>query len=1297
MEFVEINGAKLAYRLEGPPNAPLFITLHGGRGFGDYKSDFLAYSPLQNTHRILSFDFRGHGQSSETEPYSFRQLVDDIEDDLYSEKEKYFDYRDRLKNIKAKTLVLCAFGKEYRGIAEDSYHDASHSWINAIARIPQTAYPVPTHFQIGDSAHRTVDTGHPESTLAPKLSRRGLDPMISFRLTVVALFCDALVQIVGKEDVIFKLLSEDPQNYPDAPTEAIRRALEIAEGRPIPVGEKLDGSRIKSCRIGTTVATNALLEKKGERFALLTTKGMKDVCEIGDQSRPELFNLNIKKPEVLFTKVVEINERVTIEDYDLNSNPKDRTRSLDDPDLTRTASGEIVRVLKKLDVEETRNALRQLREEGYNSVAVCFMHSYIFPDHEKQVLSIAREERFEFVTASSDISSHIKILRRATSVCSEAYLYPIIRRYVDNFQSGFKVLPQRVEFMCSDGGLRQAHKFSGNEALLSGPAGGVVGIARSCYDKSENTAIIGFDMGGTSTDISRYDGEYEHLTEATIAGRTIAAPMLSIQTVASGGGSILFARNGLFVVGPESAGAHPGPACYRKGGPLTITDANLFLGRLVLSSFPSIFGPNANEPLDYKIVVEKFQQITQEINSQSNQNLTPEEVALGFLKVANESMSRPIRNATEARGFVPDKHNLVSFGGAGGQHACSIASNLGIRRVLIHKYSSILSAYGISLAEIQSEASVPYTGLFTKAALPEIQDKIKDLKAKVRESVLSQGVEEFSINMGTSLSMRYKGSDTNISIMQPEDDDYSKAFIATHFREFAFSLSRGIVVDAIKVRGIGSSNSGTQVCLPFDELEKLQKTGSIPPVSTTQSVYIEGSWQSVPVFKVLDLQRGSIVEGPALIIDQTQTIFIEPRFRAILTSEHVILDLVYDQSIVKSVTIEAVSPVQLSVFAHRFMSIAEQMGNTLQRISISTSIKERLDFSCAIFSPDGSLVANAPHIPIHLGSMQFAIQHQHKLWKEKLQAGDVLLTNHPECGGTHLPDLTVITPVFFENELVFYVASRGHHTDIGGKGITSMVPDSRELWEEGVNIRSLKIVSGGTFMEADIRAAFDAAADFPGCSATRRIDDNLSDLKAQISANQRGILLLGKLCSEFSLPIVHKYMNAIQNNAQMAISSYLRETALKHPKALTATDYYDDGTAINLTVNIDATSGTAVFDFTGTGLQTLGNMNCPISITHSAVIYALRCLINLEIPLNQGCLNPITIIVPKGTILNPTSRVAVCGSTIASQRITDTIFRAFGSCAASQGCANSFGWGMGGKDPLTGEVTKDLDGMVHML
>ncbi|KAI1636641.1 Hydantoinase B/oxoprolinase-domain-containing protein [Biscogniauxia mediterranea] len=1101
-------------------------------------------------------------------------------------------------------------------------------------------------------------------------------------------FCDVVAHVEGRDPIIFKLLSEDPANYRDAPTEAIRRVLEVVEGRAIPAGEKLDGTRIAACRVGTTVATNALLEHKGERFAFVTTKGFKDVCVIGDQSRPKLFDLNVRKPRALHDTVIEVDERVTVEDYDLNPYRKDEAGELADQDLVRTRSGEVIRVLKRIDQSQVRRQLQELRSQGYESVAISFMHAYLYPEHEETVAALAKDVGFKYVTTSSETSPVVKLLNRSNSTCSEAYLYPIIRRYVEGFESGFDILPQRVEFMCSDGGLKQAHKFRGNEALLSGPAGGVVGIACSCHDSEDGTPIIGFDMGGTSTDVSRFDGKYDHLTETTIAGRTISVPMLNISTVAAGGGSILFARSGLLVVGPESAGAHPGPACYRKGGPLTVTDANLFLGRLVVTSFPSIFGENADQPLDLDIVVEKFKEITTEFNRQTSQNLTPEEVASGFLNVANEAMSRPIRNITEARGFAPEKHDLVSFGGAGGQHACSIAEKLGIKRILIHKWSSLLSAYGISQAELQYETYEPYAGKFAMGSLGNIRERLEVLRRKVAAELLSQGAHESSLSYDEALVLRYFGTDTTITISKPQDEDYGSAFKAHHLREFAFNLNRDIIIDSIKVRGTGSACSLPREGSALAELAAL-KTGAYQTAKphTKQRVYVDGDWQTIGVYELDSIPRGSVLNGPALVIDKTQTIFVDPRFRGYILSNHVVLErLQLTEATQSSISADTINPIQLSVFAHRFMSIAEQMGNTLQRTSISTSIKERLDFSCAIFSPDGKLVANAPHIPIHLGSMQFAIQYQHRLWEGKLKAGDVLLTNHPQCGGTHLPDLTVVSPVFFQDQIAFYVASRGHHTDIGGKGITSMMPESKELWEEGINIRSMKIVSGGNFLEEDVRAAFDKAGSFPGCSATRRIADNISDLKAQIASNQRGNTLLGKLCDDFTLPVVHTYMHGIQANAEVAVRDFFKKIALDHPEPLTAVDHFDDGTAVKLKITINRETGGATYDFAGTGPQSWGNYNCPISITHSAIIYTIRCLVDVDIPLNEGCLSPVDIRVPKGSILNPSPAVAVCGSTLASQRIIDTILRAFGRCAASQGCANSFGWGMGGKDPTTGEV-----------
>lgn len=965
--------------------------------------------------------------------------------------------------------------------------------------------------------------------------------------------------------------------------------------------------------------------------------------------------------------------------------------SLTDPALVKTLSGEVVRVLKKPDVEQVRQQLKDLRAQGYTSLGISLMHAYVFPDHEDIIADLAREVGFQYVTTSSQTSPVVKYVNRSNSTCSEAYLYPVIQRYIQGLQGGFRVLPQRIEFMGSDGGLRQASKFRGNEALLSGPAGGVVGIARSCYDADDGTPIIGFDMGGTSTDVSRYDGKYDFLTQTNIAGITINVPMLNISTVAAGGGSILFARNGLLAVGPESAGAQPGPTAYRKGGPLTVTDANLFLGRLVLSSFPSIFGDGADQPLDTEAVATKFKDMTEHFNQQTGQILTPEEVALGFLDIANETMSRPIRNTTEARGYAPENHNLVSFGGAGGQHACAIADKLGIRRVLIHKWSSLLSAYGIAQAELQYESLEPYAAKLDVGVLDHVRSRMAALKDKVSQELLQQGAAKGSLVFDESLILRYFGTDTNLIISKPANEDYASAFTADHVREFAFSMNRAIVIESIKVRGTGSAGSYVQEVSATKELASTNASPAPAPIES-QKVYIDDEWKDTSIYRLEDVPRGTFIRGPSLLIDNTQTIFVDPAFKAYILSSHVVLDKVSDQSAtgtsaLQSAVSDNIDPIQLSVFAHRFMAIAEQMGNTLQRTSISTSIKERLDFSCAIFSPDGKLVTNAPHIPIHLGSMQFAIQKQHKHWAGKLTDGDVLLTNHPQWGGTHLPDVTVVTPVFIGGQLAFYVASRGHHTDIGGKGITSMMPESKKLWEEGLNVKSMKIISGGEFLEDEIRAAFERAGSYPGCSTTRRIGDNISDLKAQTSANQRGITLLRKLADEHTLPVVHKFMNGIQANAEYAVREFFMKVARDHPEGLSSTDYFDDGTALRLKITIDPETGSALYDFTGTGPQTWGNYNCPVSITHSAIIYTIRCLVNIDIPLNEGCLSPVEIRVPEGSMLNPSPAVAICGSTLASQRVIDTILRAYGRYGASQGCASSFGWGLGGRDPQTGKVT----------
>lgn len=919
---------------------------------------------------------------------------------------------------------------------------------------------------------------------------------------------------------------------------------------------------------------------------------------MGDSSRPKLFDLDIRLPEALHSTAIEIEERITVEDYDLNPCPVDL--DLSDADLVKTPSGVVIRILKRPDPSKIRPQLELLRSQGYTSLAISFMHAYLFPDHEDLVASLAREVGFEYITTSSSTSPSIKFLNRSNSTCSEAYLYPVIERYVNGFEGGFAKLPQRVEFMCSDGGLRTARKFRGNEALVSGPAGGVVGMARSCFDAEEGTPLIGFDMGGTSTDVSRFDGRYDYLTQTEIAGRTITVPMLNIATVAAGGGSILHISNGLLVVGPDSAGAHPGPACYRKGGPLTVTDANLYLGRLVPSSFPAIFGEKADQPLDAEVVARKFAELTAEFNAQTSRTLTPEEVASGFLNLANEAMGRPIRNTTEARGFAPEKHNLVSFGGAGGQHACSIATKLGIGRVMIHRWSSLLSAYGISYADLQKEAMEPFATKLSEDVAPEIEGRMTSLRKGVEEELVSQGALAGSVEFDEALVLKYFGTDTTLTISKPEDGDYAAAFEKDHLREFAFSMARDIVIEAVKVRGTG--NTGVQG-KDIPALQERKAMAFSPRESSeSQRLFVAGAWTEAPIHR-MPLSAGDSVAGPALIIDDTQTILVEPSFQALILTDHVLLERTGSTSPLSTAVSTTLNPIQLSVFAHRFMAIAEQMGNTLQRTSISPSIKERLDFSCAVFSPDGKLVANAPHIPIHLGSMQFAIQAQHEHWAGRLVDGDVLMTNHPQWGGTHLPDITVVTPVFVEGAIAFYVASRGHHTDIGGKGITSMMPESRALWEEGICVKSMKIVSGGEFLEGEIRKAFEEAGSYPGCSVSRRLADNISDLKAQTSANQRGSVLLRRLCDEYSVGEVHRYMDGIQANAERTVREAFKSIAQQHPEPLTATDYFDDGTPIAVTITMDPDTGSATFDFAGTGPQMWGNYNCPISITHLSLIH----------------------------------------------------------------------------------------------
>ncbi|KAF2862235.1 5-oxoprolinase [Piedraia hortae CBS 480.64] len=1121
------------------------------------------------------------------------------------------------------------------------------------------------------------------------------------------------------DDVLIKLLSVDPQNYDDAPLEGIRRLLSHFTGREIPRGEPLDTSPIESIRMGTTVATNALLERKGEEIALVVTKGFKDCLEIGNQSRPEIFDLAIRKPGTLYKCVVEVEERVTLEDY-----AEDPERKVTDVmgleqaaegGVVRGLSGEAVRVLQKPDEKRVREQLQEVYDSGLRSIAVCLMHGYTFPHHEALIGRLAKDIGFEHVSLSHELMPMIKLIPRGTSACADAYLTPAIKKYLDGFQKGFEgglgsasvkrtegSKGARCEFMQSDGGLVDVDVFSGLRAILSGPAGGVVGYALTSYDPKTRVPVIGFDMGGTSTDVSRYgEGRYDHVFETTTAGVTIQSPQLDINTVAAGGGSRLFFRNGLFVVGPESASAHPGPACYRKGGPLTITDANLFLGRLLPEFFPKIFGKNEDQGLDASASQKLFEELTERINKEEGKNMSADEVAYGFIQIANETMTRPIRTLTEARGHDTSRHRLATFGGAGGQHAVAIAEALGISQILVHRYSSLLSAYGMALADVVDERQEPASEVWTEdknsAARKNLQQKLEELKKKSASMLQNQGFQEGQIVFEEYLNMRYRGTESALMVVKPTEQEakelykgdewaFDRAFVRQHEQEFGFTLpDRDIIVDDVRARGIGKTFEGLEKTV--DEQLKEIKPNDVKKgdkLHGTASVFFDGGRRETSIYRLEKLDIGDRVAGPAIIADGTQTIVVPPTASALIIETHVIINVgaEHDGEVTKSqLKVDQIDPIMLSIFAHRFMAIAEQMGRALQKTSVSTNVKERLDYSCALFDSDGGLVANAPHLPVHLGSMSTCVRKQAEIWKGRLRKGDVLVTNHPMFGGTHLPDITVITPAFAGDEIVFYVASRAHHADIGGILPGSMPPHSRELFQEGASLKSEKLVSEGKFNEEHItNLLLHEPARHPGCSGTRCLADNLNDLKAQIAANHKGISLIDSLINEYSQKVVIAYMKAIQDNAEQAVRNLLKTVYEKvQGEDLRAIDYMDDGTPIQLQVKIDKDKGEAVFDFTGTGPEVYGNVNAPEAVCYSAIIYCLRCLIRQDIPLNQGCLKPVKVNIPKHSLLSPSGGAAVVGGNVlTSQRITDVVLKAFNACAASQGDCNNLTFGFGG-------------------
>lgn len=1108
-------------------------------------------------------------------------------------------------------------------------------------------------------------------------------------------FTDVLAIIPGQDDYVFKLLSVDPSNYKDANIEGIRRVLERVTGETIPRGVPLDTSKIESIRLGTTVATNALLERKGVKFALLITEGFKDLLHIGDQTRPDLFDFNIRKPELLYDSVVEIEERVTLPLYTENADRYDAMDLVNGKDYVLGVTKEVVKILKPLNKEKTKQQLLKLKEEGINSVAICLVHGYNYQEHEKQIGQLAKEIGFTNVSLSHELLPMIKVVNRGHSTCIDAYLTPIVKEYIDTLLSGFEKgfeSHTRIEFMMSDGGLCHYDKFTGLKALLSGPAGGVVGQAQTCYDPEEGTHTIGFDMGGTSTDVSRYAGVYDHVFQTTTAGIKIAAPQLDINTVAAGGGSILTYQNGIYNVGPESASAHPGPACYRKGGPLTVTDANLMCGRILPEVFPKIFGPNEDEPLDEEIVKQKFQALADEINADhpDAKPKTPFEVALGFLNVANVVMANPIRQLTENKGFDVTKHNLASFGGAGGQHANALAKLLKIKRVVIHKYSSILSAYGIALADVVNEAKEPTSTVYSSSSKEELLAACEVLKEKVNKELEEQGVSKDIVEYQIFFNMGYKSSDSKLMIMQDnvEGFDFLEKFYETHQREFSFNdKSRDVIVSDIRVRGSGNINKITERS-PFKDLAEVEQF----PVELgierlTKPIYFETGLEKSKIYFLSDLKVGSVIEGPALILDATQTILVEPSSKFTVLPRHVIIDL--KDSTSKEISLVHVDPVQLSIFSHRFMAIAESMCSTLQKISVSANIKERMDFSCALFDDEGNLVANAPAVPVHLSSMSFAVKYQIKHWGDNIHEGDILATNHPKAMGTHLPDITLISPVFIDGKITFYVASRAHHAEIGGTVSGSMDANATSLDQEGAKFIAWKVVEKGAFDYAGVDKYFiEEPKKFEGSSPSRKVSDNIADLKAQIASNQKGINLLADIFGEYGTDTVLFYMKAIKDASEAAVRKFLKKIAKehKHRLPLHAVDFMDDGARIEITIHIDEEDGSATFDFTGTSDETYNCFNAPSAITHACITYCLRCHITEgDLPLNEGVLAPLKVIIPEGTVLNPSVTAAVSGGNgITSQKITDTILKAFGTVAASYGCMNCICFGQGGIDSKTG-------------
>lgn len=1043
-------------------------------------------------------------------------------------------------------------------------------------------------------------------------------------------FTDIVAQRPDGQLATLKLLSEDPQRYGDAAVAGILRLLDAAPELP---------RRIDSVKMGTTVATNALLERRGEPCALVITAGFADALAIGYQQRPDLFALEIRKPAALYARVVEAHERID-------------------------ADGTIVQPLDTLRLEQ---ALDALRAEGLSAIAIALLHADRYPEHERTAATLARAAGFTQVSVSHQVSPLMKLIPRGDTTTVDAYLSPVLRRYVDQVLDGLHGLvpAERLLFMQSHGGLAQATRFQGKDSILSGPAGGVVGMAET--SASAGLAhVIGFDMGGTSTDVSLYAGEFERTLDSVVAGVRIRAPMLRIHTVAAGGGSVLHWRQGRLQVGPDSAGAQPGPLCYRNGGPLTVTDVNVFLGRLQPDFFPQLFGPEGTEPLDVAAVQTAFAERAAQIAADTDRPITAEAVAEGYLAIAVESMASAIKQISTQRGHDVSRYALCCFGGAGGQHACRVADALGMREVFIHPLAGVLSAYGMGLADLRVTRERTAALALDDTQAPALTGLLRALAQECTDALEAQALETTGSELAYRLLIKLDGSDSTLTIdcQLPLDvERITQAFHIEHARRFGFQEhSTALIVDTAQVEAIGRVPRHTETRLTA------VAGSTAPPALAEREVYCDGTWHRVEFYDREALNPGMQLKGPAVIVETNATTVIESGWVAGLNAYgHLLLER-SDTMARHDHAHEQVDPVLLEIFNQLTMHVAEQMGVVLENTAVSVNIKERLDFSCALFDGDGELIANAPHMPIHLGSMGESVQAVMRVACD-IGASDVYMLNDPYHGGTHLPDITVVTPVFARPDDTtpsFWVASRAHHADIGGITPGSMPPDSRTINEEGVLFEVFRLVEGG---ELCIDALLERLTAGPWPARNPR--QNIADLKAQIAANARGIRELERVIGHYGITTVRAYMKHIRANAEEAV----REVVGRLHDGEFVIDM-DGGERICVSVRVDRARREARIDFTGTSAQSPRNFNAPAAVTKAAVLYAFRALVRMEIPLNAGCLVPLTIINPHGCLLNPSPPAAVvAGNVETSQCITDALLGALGVLAGSQGTMNNLTFG----------------------